>query len=224
MDRVQKSGSEMRSVQAERSVEDVADPVLGRAREIVPRRTTRLNGEHLGGEEAQESIGSELAATRGKTTDSTDDKSLEVAVGSQPPSHHGTRRRDTWGEGDDKRREGRGGAVTLPGGRRGENSEGPQSCESGKLNRRSNGADVETARTPGSVLWMRPEVERSTRGDRDRHRRAEQTVEVVKTTRAEQGGVGRHRTCHTQAVETMEGRLFERFGRRGSGFICAQAG
>lgn len=214
----------MRSVQAERSVEDVADPVLGRAREIVPRRTSRWNEVYLGGEEAQESIGSEDAATWTTTTDSTDDKSLEVAVGSQPPSHHGTRRRVTWGVGDDKRREGRGGAVTLPGGRRGENSEGPQSCESGKPNRRSNGAEVETARTPGSVLRMRPEVERSTHGDRGRHRLAEQTVEVVKTTRAEQGGVGRHRTCHTRAVETMEGRLFERFGRRGSGFICAQAG
>jgi len=56
---------------------------------------------------------------------------------------------------------------------------------------------------------MSRSAERSASRGVNAAQRAEQTVEVVKTARAEQVGVGRHQIGQTCEVISMEGHLFE---------------
>lgn len=79
----------------------------------------------------------------------------------------------------------------------------------GERERRSHVAPLETARTPGSEAAADTRRERSRRGHEAAAQRAEQTVEAVKTARAEQAGVGRHLPCQTCGADTVEGHLFE---------------
>jgi len=85
----------------------------------------------LEGNEAQESIGWDSAATSDNTTDSSDEESLEVEPIAGPPSHQTSRRRGVWG-GENGGKAGV--VVTRHGGRRGENSEGPECASRGKSN------------------------------------------------------------------------------------------